>query len=305
MNFVYIRLRKPTQVYAFTCGDLDLKPGDSCIVRTERGLEYGVCVRPSEPLPDDVNRDEMMTVVRKATVSDEATLHQIEIQERKAMEICRWKIEKNNLPMQLVDAEYTFDKHKIIFHFTAAERVDFRNLVKELAQELKTRIELRHIQVRDEAKIIGGIGMCGRELCCATWMTEFHPVSMKMAKRQNLSLNPGKISGQCGRLLCCLLYENDQYEAPKKKKKSESKPACEDSCPNASCPSQEMKEDRVNSEISSGERSPGEDVKEAQSMQEKSSSVTAAGEETTSTRKNKRKRRRKRKKRSEKKADSQ
>jgi hypothetical protein len=158
-----------------------------------------------------------MNVIRKTTYNDESNFRQIAIEEQKARDICARKIRDRGLSMKLVDVEYTFDRHKIIFYFTAAERVDFRQLVRDLAQELKTRIELRHIQVRDEAKLVGGIGVCGRELCCATWLREFKPISMKMAKRQNLSLNPSKISGQCGRLLCCLGYENELYRGRKKK----------------------------------------------------------------------------------------
>jgi hypothetical protein len=153
-----------------------------------------------------------MNVVRKVTHQDQINFNHLQMEEARAKEICEQRIQERGLPMKLVDAEYTFDKHKIIFYFTADDRVDFRQLVRDLAQELKTRIELRHIQVRDEAKIVGGIGVCGRELCCSTWLREFKPISMKMAKRQNLSLNPSKISGQCGRLLCCLSYENELYQ---------------------------------------------------------------------------------------------
>jgi len=186
-------------------------------VKTDRGIEYGTCVLPAEPAPPDAEARFKMTVVRKATQADESTLYQLEIEERKAKDLCAEKIRERKLPMKLVDAEYTFDRHKITFYFTAADRVDFRQLVRDLAQHLRTRIELRHIQVRDEARITGGIGVCGRELCCATWLGEFKPISMKMAKRQNLSLNPSKISGQCGRLLCCLAYENEQYPGRRSK----------------------------------------------------------------------------------------
>lgn len=210
-QMVKVRLRKPTRVFTFLCGDLALRRDDDCIVKTDRGIEYGTCVLPAEPAPPDAEERFKMTVVRKATQADESTLYQIEIEERKAKELCAEKIRERKLPMKLVDAEYTFDRHKITFYFTAADRVDFRQLVRDLAQHLRTRIELRHIQVRDEARITGGIGVCGRELCCSTWLGEFKPISMKMAKRQNLSLNPSKISGQCGRLLCCLAYENEQY----------------------------------------------------------------------------------------------
>jgi cell fate regulator YaaT (PSP1 superfamily) len=212
MEIVKVRLRKPTRVFTFLCEDVPLQRDEDCIVRTERGLEYGTCIVPPEPIPEAAKSRYKMSVVRKITHQDETTYHHIQMEEERAIETCRMRIRERSLPMKLVDAEYTFDRHKIIFYFTADDRVDFRQLVRDLAQDLKTRIELRHIQVRDEAKIVGGIGVCGRELCCSTWLREFKPISMKMAKRQNLSLNPSKISGQCGRLLCCLSYENEQYQ---------------------------------------------------------------------------------------------
>lgn len=215
---IKVRLRKPTQVFEFLSKDLPICPGDGCIVRSERGLEYGICAMPPADVPPEQEKNYSMSVVRKATHNDESTFRQILADEEKAKALCEGKIEQRNLPMRLVDVEYTFDRHKVIFYFTADERVDFRELVRDLAHELKTRIELRHIQVRDKAKMVGGIGSCGRELCCATWMGDFMPISMKMAKRQNLSLNPSKISGQCGRLMCCLSYENQNYSDKKKKK---------------------------------------------------------------------------------------
>jgi cell fate regulator YaaT (PSP1 superfamily) len=215
---VRIRLRRPTQVFDFLAKDIPVAPGDGCVVRSDRGLEYGICTMPPEECPPEEEKNYPMTVVRKATHNDESTFRQILADEEKATALCMGKIEQRSLPMRLVDVEYTFDRHKIVFYFTADERVDFRELVRDLAHELKTRIELRHIQVRDKAKIVGGIASCGRELCCATWMAEFMPISMKMAKRQNLSLNPSKISGQCGRLMCCLSYENHNYSDRKKKK---------------------------------------------------------------------------------------
>jgi cell fate regulator YaaT (PSP1 superfamily) len=213
MQTVKVRLRKPTRVFTFLCEEeIPLVRNEDCIVRTERGLEYGTCIVPPEPLPEAAKNRYKMNVVRKITHQDETTFHHIQMEEERALETCKIRVREHNLPMKLVDAEYTFDRHKIIFYFTAEDRVDFRQLVRDLATDLKTRIELRHIQVRDEAKIHGGIGVCGRELCCSTWLREFKPISMKMAKRQNLSLNPSKISGQCGRLLCCLSYENEQYQ---------------------------------------------------------------------------------------------
>jgi cell fate regulator YaaT (PSP1 superfamily) len=212
METVKIRLRKPTRVFTFLSENIALEREDDCIVRSDRGLEWGTCVVPPEPCPDHMKDRYKMNVVRRVNHNDESTYRQIQEEEARAKTLCAQRIRDHNLPMKLVDVEYTFDKHKVIFYFTAADRVDFRQLVRDLAQDLKTRIELRHIQVRDEAKLTGGIGMCGRELCCSTWLREFKPISMKMAKRQNLSLNPSKISGQCGRLLCCLSYENEMYK---------------------------------------------------------------------------------------------
>ncbi len=216
MQTVRVRLRRPTRVFTFSCSGIPLDRGDACIVRTDRGLEYGTCVLPPEPCSGRNRNRFKMPVVRRASESDTQTLEQIQEDETKARAICVQRIAERELNMKLVDTEYTFDRQKIIFYFTAADRVDFRQLVRDLAQELRTRIELRHIQVRDEAKLVGGLGICGRVLCCATWLREFKPISMKMAKRQNLSLNPTKISGQCGRLLCCLGYENELYEDKKK-----------------------------------------------------------------------------------------
>lgn len=217
---VKVRMRKPSRVFTFISRNLPLHRNDACIVRSDRGLEYGVCVMPPEDCSPEVEKRYKMSVVRRSTHHDDTTYHQIKIDEGRALSKCREKILERDLPMKLVDCEYAFDRKKIIFYFTAEDRVDFRELVRDLAQDLKARIELRHIQVRDEAKIVGGIGTCGRELCCTTWMREFIPISMKMAKQQNLSLNPAKISGQCGRLMCCLSYENDQYSKAKKASKT-------------------------------------------------------------------------------------
>ncbi len=214
---VKVRLRKPGRVFTFISRNVPLHRNDSCIVRSDRGLEYGVCVMPPEDCSSEEEKRYKMTIVRRSTHHDDTTYRQIKIDEERAVSACREKIRERELPMKLVECEYAFDRKKVIFYFTAEDRVDFRELVRDLAQDLKARIELRHIQVRDEAKIVGGIGTCGRELCCTTWMREFIPISMKMAKRQNLSLNPSKISGQCGRLMCCLSYENDQYTKAKKK----------------------------------------------------------------------------------------
>ncbi|NIA13491.1 MAG: stage 0 sporulation protein [Nitrospiraceae bacterium] len=234
-QIVRVRLRKSTRVMSFVARDIPLNRGDACIVRTDRGLEYGTCAVTPEGCPDDREKRPPMSVVRKANYNDENTHQRLAADEEKARALCVGKIEERGLPMQLVDVEYTFDRRKVIFYFTAEERVDFRELVRDLAHELRMRIELRHIQVRDKAKLVGGLAACGREVCCATWMPDFMPISMKMAKRQNLSLNPTKISGQCGRLMCCLSYENDQYEAKRKKKPSrdQAQPAaCAAACPN-------------------------------------------------------------------------
>lgn len=213
---VKVRLRKATRVTTFVARDITLSHGDACILRTDRGLEYGVCVEAPKESPPEMDTESLMPVVRKATYNDESTYRQLFVEEEKAKTLCLSKIEERKLPMRLVEVEYTFDKHKIVFYFTADERVDFRELVRDLAHELKTRIELRHIQVRDKSRQVGGLAACGRELCCATWLNDFLPISMKMAKKQNLSLNPTKISGQCGRLMCCLAYENECYPDRKK-----------------------------------------------------------------------------------------
>lgn len=213
---VKVRLRKPSRVFTFISRNVPLHRSDTCIVRSDRGLEYGVCVMPPEDCSSEEEKRYKMTVVRRSTHHDDTTHRQIKIDEERAVSKCREKILERELPMKLVECEYAFDRKKVIFYFTAEDRVDFRELVRDLAQDLKARIELRHIQVRDEAKIVGGIGTCGRELCCTTWMREFVPISMKMAKQQNLSLNPAKISGQCGRLMCCLSYESDQYAKAKR-----------------------------------------------------------------------------------------
>lgn len=221
MPIAYIRLRKPTQVFPCSCEIEDLKRDDPCIVRSERGLEFGTCVVPPRPCDEETEASAPLQFVRKATTNDISTLHQIQVEEKKAREVCLKRIEESRLPMKLVDAEYTFDRHRITFYFTADDRVDFRELVRQLAHELHVRIELRHIPVRDEARIVGGIGVCGLTLCCSTWLKEFQPISMKMAKRQNLSLNPAKISGQCGRLLCCLGYENELYPSKREREGAE------------------------------------------------------------------------------------
>jgi cell fate regulator YaaT (PSP1 superfamily) len=219
LQLAKVRLRKPTRISTFLVRDIVLDNGDACIVRTDRGLEYGFCVvAPADCPEDEAGAYSSTTVLRKATYNDENNFKQLLVDEEKAKALCTGKIMDRRLPMRLVNVEYTFDRHKVVFYFTADDRVDFRELVRDLAHELKTRIELRHIQVRDKSKLVGGLAACGRELCCATWLADFMPISMKMAKRQNLSLNPGKISGQCGRLMCCLGYEDYHYCDRKKQK---------------------------------------------------------------------------------------
>lgn len=226
MQTVKIRLRKPRRVFAFLCPDIPLRRDDQCVVQSDRGTEIGEVVLPPEPCPPEMERRyASMRVLRPLNRADEDTRRFLESEEAKARSMCKERITRHNLPMKLVDAELSFDKRKTVFYFTAEDRVDFRDLVRDLARDLRTRIEMRHIQVRDEAKMVGGIGGCGRELCCTTWLNEFKPISMRMAKKQNLSLNPSKISGQCGRLLCCLAYENDMYETAKRQAKP--KPALE------------------------------------------------------------------------------
>ena len=212
MNIAKIRLRKPRRVLTFSCADMVLQRDDHVVVETDQGLEWGWVVLPPEPCPAGMENRIKLRVLRKATATDEDSFQSLGSEEEKARELCHKRIQKRGMPMRLVDVQYTFDRHKVTFYFTAENLVDFRDLVRHLARELHSRIELRHIQVRDRAKLIGGLGCCGQPLCCASWLEGFVPISMRMAKCQNLSLNPGKISGQCGRLLCCLQYENEVYE---------------------------------------------------------------------------------------------
>ena len=209
---VGVRFRNVGKIYYFSPKDYEIKTGDHVIVETARGIEYGkVVLAPREVGEEDVVHP-LKEVLRVATKEDDEREAQNRVREREAFKICQKKIREHGLEMKLIDAEYTFDNNKVLFYFTADGRIDFRELVKDLASVFKTRIELRQIGVRDETKILGGIGSCGRPLCCATYMPEFVPVSIKMAKEQNLSLNPTKISGVCGRLMCCLKYEQDTYE---------------------------------------------------------------------------------------------
>lgn len=203
------------KIYYFDPAGFELKQGDQVIVETVRGIEFGkVMIGPREVSEDKVTSP-LKKVIRIATPEDRAQLKENEEKSKKAFEICLQKIKQHQLEMKLVDVEYTFDRSKIIFYFTADGRIDFRELVKDLAAVFKTRIELRQIGVRDEAKMLGGLGPCGRPLCCATFLGEFEPVSIKMAKEQNLSLNPVKISGICSRLMCCLKFESSSYRDTK------------------------------------------------------------------------------------------
>lgn len=207
-----VRFRKAGKVYYFSPGEEDIKTGQHVIVETARGVEYGYVVLGTHEVEDKKVVQPLKPVIRVATEADEETERRNKEKEKEAFKICLEKIKKHELEMKLIDTEYTFDNNKVLFYFTADGRIDFRELVKDLASVFKTRIELRQIGVRDETKIVGGIGICGRPLCCASYLPEFIPVSIKMAKEQNLSLNPTKISGVCGRLMCCLKYEEETYE---------------------------------------------------------------------------------------------
>lgn len=208
-----VRFRQAGKVYYFSPGKLHIKQGEKVIVETARGVEFGhVVMGPKEVRDEDITQP-LKSVMRIATDEDKRNEEKNREKEKEAFDICLEKIRQHELDMKLINAEYTFDNNKILFYFTADGRIDFRELVKDLAAVFRTRIELRQIGVRDETKIRGGIGICGRPLCCHTYLSEFAPVSIKMAKEQNLSLNPTKISGVCGRLMCCLTNEQETYEA--------------------------------------------------------------------------------------------
>lgn len=215
INVIGVKFKNAGKVYHFDPNDIKVAMGDKVIVETSRGIEFGTAVGDDNICPREI-KSPLRRIIRIATEEDKKKYSENDSKKERAMEICQAKIKHHNLAMKLVDVEYTFDNNKIIFFFTSAGRVDFRNLVKDLAGVFKMRIELCQIGVRDEAKLLGGIGNCGRGLCCHKWLSEFHPVSVKMAKSQNLSLNPTKISGICGRLMCCLKYENDVYYQLKK-----------------------------------------------------------------------------------------
>ena len=207
-----VRFRTAGKIYFFDPQDLNVMKGQHVIVETARGVEYGTVVIGRKEVEDDKVIQPLKPVIRVATKEDDAIEARNRDKEKDAFKICLEKIKKHGLEMKLIDAEYTFDNNKVLFYFTADGRIDFRELVKGLAAVFKTRIELRQIGVRDETKIVGGIGICGRSLCCHSYLSEFAPVSIKMAKEQNLSLNPTKISGVCGRLMCCLKNEEETYE---------------------------------------------------------------------------------------------
>jgi len=223
-----IRFKPAGKIYYFECEDLDIKKDDHVIVETVRGIEYGYVVIEKRNIPDEELVLPLKKVLRIASEEDKQKYLFNKAKEKDAFEICKQKIREHQLDMKLIDVEYTFDMGKVIFYFTSENRVDFRELVKDLAAIFKTRIELRQIGVRDEAKMLGGIATCGQELCCKRFLSEFAPVSIRMAKEQNLSLNPTKISGICGRLMCCLRYESEIY--------SDKKGASEDNGNGKDCP---------------------------------------------------------------------
>ena len=212
IKVIGVRFRNAGKIYYFSPGNMEIKTGDHVIVETARGIEYGYVVLGSRDVEESKVIQPLKSVIRMATKDDKNKEQLNRAKEKDAFKICQEKIRKHNLEMKLIDVEYTFDNNKILFYFTADGRIDFRELVKDLASVFKTRIELRQVGVRDETKIVGGVGICGRALCCHSYLTEFIPVSIKMAKEQNLSLNPTKISGVCGRLMCCLKNEEETYE---------------------------------------------------------------------------------------------
>ena len=215
-DVVGVKFKEVGKMYYFAPGEYEVKNGDNVIVETARGLEFGTICRERTSVDESELVAPLKSIIRIATDEDRQKHEQNLAKKDEALRICQEKIEAHGLEMKLIDVEHTFDNSKVVFYFTADGRVDFRELVKDLASVFRMRIELRQIGVRDEAKMIGGVGSCGRGLCCNTWLRDFEPVSIKMAKVQNLSLNPTKISGICGRLMCCLKYENDIYNELKK-----------------------------------------------------------------------------------------
>ncbi len=212
VNVVGIRFKKVGKIYYFDGDGKEYTQGEHVVVETSRGIEYGTVVIPKKEVSEDDIVSPLKKILRKATKEDDEQVKANIVKQLDAFNVCNEKIKKHELDMKLVDVEYTFDNSKVLFYFTADGRVDFRELVRDLASVFKTRIELRQIGVRDEAKMIGGLGICGRPFCCNSYLGDFQPVSIKMAKEQNLSLNPTKISGTCGRLMCCLKNEHEAYE---------------------------------------------------------------------------------------------
>ena len=217
IKVIGVRFKKAGKIYYFDPSGLDIKKGNFVVVETARGIEFGECVIGIKEIPESDIVSPLKSVIRVAEEADMNKHKENKVKEKDALDICLKKIEEHGLNMKLIDVEYPFDNNKVIFYFTADGRVDFRELVKDLATIFKTRIELRQIGVRDEAKMLGGLGPCGRSLCCSTFLGDFASVSIKMAKEQNLSLNPTKISGICGRLMCCLNYEQSTYEDIRKR----------------------------------------------------------------------------------------
>lgn len=216
-KIIGVRFKKPGKIYFFDPGNLEINKNDNVIVETTMGEEIGIVIVPKREIQEEKMATPLKKVIRVANKNDLDSLEKYKKKEPEALRICKEKIKKYKLDMNLIDVEYKFDGSKILFYFTADGRIDFRELVKDLASVFRTRIELRQIGVRDEVKRIGGNGVCGRELCCCSFLGDFETVSIKMAKEQNLSLNPTKISGNCGRLMCCLKYEQEVYEEKEKR----------------------------------------------------------------------------------------
>ncbi|SDA12470.1 Cell fate regulator YaaT, PSP1 superfamily (controls sporulation, competence, biofilm development) [Ruminococcus sp. YE71] len=212
VKYIGVRFKRVGKIYYFAPGDINVVKGDKVIVETVRGVECGDVVIEIREMPEEQLTSPLKTIIRIATKRDLETIERNKKKEKEAFAICEEKIKKHGLKMDLVDVECTFDNNKLLFYFTAKNRVDFRELVKDLAGVFRTRIELRQIGVRDEAKLLGGLGICGQPFCCSRFLGDFHPVSVKMAKEQSLSLNPTKLSGSCGRLMCCLKYESEAYQ---------------------------------------------------------------------------------------------
>lgn len=248
VEVVGVRFKRAGKIYYFSSGDLALDVNDKVIVETARGVEFGELVIPPRQVKEEEVVLPLKPVIRKASTEDERIVDENTTKEKEAFQICLKKITEHQLPMKLVDVEYTFDGNKIIFSFTAEGRVDFRELVKDLASVFRTRIELRQIGVRDEAKMLGGVGSCGRILCCSSFLGDFEPVSIRMAKDQKLSLNPTKISGICGRLMCCLKYENSAYD-------EENRANCRENC-RGNC--KEQSEDKAESSENGAEPFPNQ-----------------------------------------------